>query len=329
MNTTLRTLCTRLCLAASTITALEATASAAPVDVYVTIDRMKAVLTTERSGGNTRDEVYVAIAGRLPWGVNYIDRLPTPDDYYGLHSGESTQTVGWTNQDGAPVGAPVIWAGKLDHGQVAAFTVHLGEQDNKDVDVIKSISLAIVGRLAGFIPLPFVGSVLSNLADAAQSIPVDATDDMLGTFIVTIRNDNGAISTMWDPLSTTTPKTTTIKMAGDNASASFTSFGTDGAWYEYSAKVVKGQAPPVYLGQEFDACGETNLDVRNASGQLVRVAKGQRRTMPIALDGSGEFTWYCGGTREVTEPSWRDANVVEVVRAASGRGITWNLFRRR
>ncbi len=317
-----------LLLALATFAAIEQDAEAAPVDVTITLDQLTAVQTTERWGNNTRDEVYVAVAGKISTGAAHFARLPADDDYIGLHSGMNTQTFGWPNLAGGNTGTPVIWSGKLDNGQSAAFTVQLGEQDNKDVDTIKAISLAIVERLAGFIPLPYVGTVLSTLASVAQSIPVDAHDDMLGTFVVTVKNDNGTLSALFDPISTKDPVTTTVRTGTTALSATFTSFGTDASAYTYAVKVAKAAAPPRYLGVEFDQCGDSNLDVRDASGNVVRVSKGQTKTMPIALDGNGEFTWWCGGSREVTAPSWSNANFLEVRRSGTDRQITWSLYRR-
>lgn len=78
----------------------------------------------------------------------------------------------------------------------------------------------------------------------------------------------------------------------------------------------------VLIGRTRDQCDADSLNVLGTGG-FYRLAKGDRRHAPI---DAVRFEWACGPMLEASTAP-KGTNLVEGVRAATGRQIDWNLFR--
>jgi hypothetical protein len=178
------------------------------MEVSFYIDQMAAHQVTDGDSTADRDEVYILSRGSLPGGFisERLPRYPSGDDYYEFFTNRvaaSQNLAQWTNQDQAPIGKPVFWAGHLAHNQAGAFLIILGEQDNKDLAAIKQVilgSLNVLGTVVGGIAGPAgpaVTAAVSAATAAAGSLPDTTKDDVIGAFAVQFKNNDGELQTTW------------------------------------------------------------------------------------------------------------------------------------
>src|SRR2546426_6008517 len=114
--------------------------AAEPMIVTITIENMECIhISREEAipifGSNDRDEIYIQTAGEAAGGevLEHLPRFVGADDYYEFKAGWTGESRGWTNKDQIKRGKPLIWSGVLESGQKASITIHIGEQDNKDL----------------------------------------------------------------------------------------------------------------------------------------------------------------------------------------------------
>lgn len=321
-------------------------ADASPLAVAIELDDLTCQAPTERSAGNTRDEIFVD-ATALTAAGHATRRLPASrfDDYYEFWAGTVGSARGWTNQDQIPQGRPPLWEGVLQDGEAVTLMVRINEQDNKELPIVKAalqLGLAtarplILDKVApasnGSTPTPTTTSALvGGLLDAAQrlvdALPATSRDDLIGAFVVTVVNTGTTPTIAWEPIAQLTA------LPGSSPDrAAWSAAGTSDSRYVVSARVTArpgSTAPPGparYLGRETDACSADTLRIVGTTGQ-VTVRKGGTATLTPALDANKFFTWYCGSTKERARCGERSANRLWVRRAPSGRAITWGCFRR-
>jgi len=151
-------------------------------------------MTCVQSTEPGRDEVYFRIHGNSSHGL-FSRRLPRDDDYYEFNSDQTNnQNQHWTNQDQAPVGRPVLWAGHLDEGQGAEVVVFIAEQDNKELGVLRDIAKAALAALkaAGtFGGSPLATAALQGAEQLVDQIPDVRTHGIIGLFSFHFRNVPG------------------------------------------------------------------------------------------------------------------------------------------
>lgn len=166
--------------------------------------------TTSTSGDGDRDELYITRA-RLGPGTyqGVMPRLPSADDYYEAKIGKTLETssssappnvVPWTNQDGQFKGHPVVLSLVLQHGSTVTVEVNLSEQDNEELEDVKT------GLIAGFTGVAGVASAVGGYghivaavatagAAAATLIPATSFHDQIAAFTVGFTNQCGYIQT--------------------------------------------------------------------------------------------------------------------------------------
>ncbi len=341
--------------------------STAPDKSLIVEVEMKGLLATqiteERGPGNDRDETYLAISGQTPQGAPDM-RLPLGkdnDDYYEFtnytqRTDEPTDV--WTNLDQRDVGYPRIWNGKLLVGQTAYFQVMVMEQDNKDLkrireaamygcDLIPTSGLPTGGADGGTSSATGMDGGLSG-RDAqvagckwlAGQIPDKTQDDVIGTFQVTVKNEDGELKV--DTLPVTLPgiASTTRQSAFGAADITYKEaqlldgklvdvFLMNGANSNYRAdvavKVTPGITNPLrYIGNTNDECSNDWFYVNGIDGQVVVSKGGPQADLPIA---SQEISYYCGSSRETNPRCDGRTNHVKVWRDATGRGVHWSCFK--
>jgi hypothetical protein len=53
----------------------------------------------------------------------------------------------------------------------------------------------------------------------------------------------------------------------------------------------------VYLGSTLDNCGG-QLSMKDRAGKWVRIPRGSKTSVDVAIDGGGYWRWRCGVTKE-------------------------------
>jgi hypothetical protein len=296
----------------------------ADIQAVVTIDKMYCQRPTE-TGLNDRDEVYMIVNTHSPKGPS-SKRLPRKDDYYEFFQNTHGEDRGWTNQDQVRQGKPILWKGNLAPGQSAHIFVVIGEQDNKDLAAIGRVLLKIAEIAAGGAGIVFgqpeaaaaVAGALEKISGAIE----DSKDDVIGSFGLLLKNENGQLKKMWVAGKYTTE-------AGTN-SGDFKCHGTSHSSYDVTAHVSQDHVAPdtptpkrrIYLGTEIDRCGETSLRVQSVNG-TVEVHKGETKEVQVP---SKRFWWMCADSKEwTTAPD--STNLVIVTRGYGDRKITWKCYR--
>lgn len=166
--------------------------------------------TTSTSGDGDRDELYITRARLGPGDYQGVmPRLPSSDDYYEAKIGKTLQTssssappnfIPWTDQDGQFQQHPVVLSLVLQHGATVTVEVNLSEQDNEELDDIKT------GLIAGFTGVAGVASAVGGYghivaavatagAAAATLIPATSFHDHIAAFTVGFKNQCGYIQT--------------------------------------------------------------------------------------------------------------------------------------
>ena len=162
----------------------------ANLNVEILIDRLTCnALSYEQAPGNSRDEVYITVAGNTPSGQNLKSRLPrykSGDDYYEFFQGSTSKGNSWSNQDQAPVGPPRIWAGILKPDESAKFLVKLGEQDNKTFAFLKALFSFLDNEYVkkGAEYVSWGTKALEWVKKLASYLPINDKDDIIGAFYV-------------------------------------------------------------------------------------------------------------------------------------------------
>jgi hypothetical protein len=172
--------------------------------VTLDIPKMTVNQTTSTSGDGDRDELYISI-GRLGPGTDTKQtRLPSADDYYEAHNGETVTPGpnGWTNKDQAFVNSPVLYKATLGHNQVVDLAVAVQEQDNSDLKDIKAGIITAMHTVAGVAGAvggygAIVAAVAEGVAGAAQLIPNTKNHDVIGFVGLRLTNKCGYIQTTW------------------------------------------------------------------------------------------------------------------------------------
>lgn len=162
-------------------------AGAGAIYVRVTIARMHCLKPTD----NSRDEVYVLVAGRSPQG-NIARRLPSDDDYYGWTDNQANY---WWNQKEAQQPRPLLGGFWLAQGQSAQLAISLADQDNKAFNVVTRIAegVAALALVAGEVDAAVVMEALAGVLSQFG----DKEDDHLGAFTVSVLNDGGKLAVTW------------------------------------------------------------------------------------------------------------------------------------
>ncbi len=293
------------------------------LQVTITVDTMLCIKPTDGPGPvNDRDEVYFVVKCTGPGKADAARRLPANDDYYEFKKGTHGEKTGWTNQNQMKQGNPILWAGNLANGEICQVLVVVGEQDNKDLPKIAR-TVAAVGAVAtpivgDFFGAGAAGKKIGEYLDKIQKLIKDNPDDVIGSFSVSVKNDNNKLVVEYVAGDKT-------KMGKDGSFQARGDGSYDGTVKATSALVKAGTPVPkrrVYLGEEVDRCSETVLKVKETGG-MVEVRKGESKEVYIA---DPRITWFCGSSEEkaTLRPS---TNLVVVEREKDGRKITWKCYR--
>lgn len=314
--------------------AMPAAKVGAPIDVQLRLSQMQCVsLSREEGMNNDRDEVYIYVRGNTRAGL-VGERFPLHfngeqgDSYYEFYTNKAnTQDADWTNHDQVPVGRPVLWSGRVDPGQTVEFLVTLMEQDNGDLSSIKK-SLQDGLKLAGELySQPQYNAIVSAAKDLAAKVPDIKGHELIGSFMVQIANNNGALATTWLPVvgALNDGKSPAVQgvAAREKAQAAMFDMAVGGGSGQYVVIPSVAEAPVVprryYIGRDTDRCGEGLLAVEGADG-FYHVDKGKRGWVPLK---EPRTRWYCD-TSEEWATLRTGANLVEAIRSGSDdRKITW------
>ena len=170
--------------------------------VKIAIEKMHCIRPTENGWINDRDELYIAVAGKTPAG-SLKKRLPRNDDYYEFWEGTRGEKRGWTNQNQRKQGKPVIWEGELENGESADFLINIGEQDNKNLPIFKKIGQKILEYLSKASEEnneDKYGMYITSAKYLIDFLPASDKDDIIGTFLMRVKNYGGRISVTYDDL---------------------------------------------------------------------------------------------------------------------------------
>ena len=98
-----------------------------------------------------------------------------------------------------------------------------------------------------------------------------------------------------------------------------------------SAATLRAGSPrtqEVFLGVEIDQCSGV-LSVLDRAGKWVRVARGKKTLIDVAITGAGYWSWRCGTTREKSrgEPNYRPrVKRLKVTHSTENREIRWECY---
>jgi hypothetical protein len=246
----------------------------------------------------------------------------------------------------------VLWAGLLADNEAAEVFVAICEQDNRDLGKIRD-ALKAGKQLfdAAFAPL-VTGDVVAKSIDGAvdkliDAIPDVVADDVIGAFVVHVRNQNNKLEVGIAPWPAYTVQngrsgaTTTINgqslvrgtlPSQGHRAAELRFEATQQGLYRgvVTARIVDTFIDEQYelLGTETDHCGEGALFV-GGSNNMVRINQGQSN-VPVDVPNN-RFYWYCGeANARDDDKDWTTAPVATdfvLVSRGANRRITWNCYR--
>lgn len=176
--------------------------------VRLEIPQLYVESTTSTSGDGDRDELYI-LRGRKGPGTyeGALPRLPAADDYYEAKNGKTLRNgpsgspsniIPWTNQDEQFEAHPVLLNIVLKHGETVTIESNLSEQDNEELDDIRTglitafTGVAAVASAVGGYGYVVAGAATAG-AGAAALIPQTAFHDFVGSVSVTFTNECGYI----------------------------------------------------------------------------------------------------------------------------------------
>ena len=84
----------------------------------------------------------------------------------------------------------------------------------------------------------------------------------------------------------------------------------------------------VRLGVEIDQCSGS-LTVKDRTGKFVRITRGKKTTVDVAITGDGYWFWKCGSSLERSrgEPNYRQrVKRLKVTHSRENREIRWECF---
>jgi hypothetical protein len=310
-------------------------------------------------GHNDRDEVYFMVSGSSADGL-FSQRLPTLDDYYEFRAGftaVATDFRTWTNKDQSAVGRPVLWAGTLADNEAAEVFVTICEQDNRDLGPLKAALKAGKARfdaaLAPKLADPVAKSIAGAVDDLINAIPDVSADDVIGAFVVHVRNQNNNLEVGIAPwpeyqVQNALPGATTIinneslvrgTLPGSGQRSAELHFqstqqaqATQQGYYRgvVTARIVDTFTDQQYqfVGTEIDRCGADTLIVAGAN-RMVRVGQGQT---DVRVDvPNNRFYWYCGENNAANDDKdWTTAPALTdfvLVSRGAARKIEWKCYR--
>ncbi|QMW22962.1 hypothetical protein [Sandaracinobacteroides saxicola] len=191
--------------------------------------------TTSTPGDGDRDELYILRSRKGPGDfIGATPRLPGNDDYYEAKIGKTlfhgppgspANIIPWTNQDGQFENSPVILNMILKHGQTVTVVASLSEQDNEELDDIRTGLITAFTTVAGISSAVggyglIVAAAAGGAAAASGAIPQTSFHDQLGTFSTTFTNKCGYVQTTF-----VAPKTFDFGAAG-TATMNFSDINT-------------------------------------------------------------------------------------------------------
>ncbi len=173
--------------------------------VTLSIPTMNVIGTSSTTGDGDRDELYFVVHTEGPTNSDLKTvRLPGYDDYY---EAKKYQTVGpnqWTNQDEEHVAKPTIFNRTMKHGEKITLSLTAMEQDNSDLDNIKSglidamkavmaVALASNNEYGAI-----VAAVAATVAGTTGAfMPNTANHDYIGFVGLQLENKCGYVKMAW------------------------------------------------------------------------------------------------------------------------------------
>ncbi len=176
-----------------------------PLSFEASVESLTADLTTEKGGEhifdfNDRDEVFLvqrASLGTLADARMYSEELPRShveeDDYYEFFAGSTArfQDAGtWTNQDQAPMGAPILMSKTLAPCERWESLVIIGERDGASIDslmAVLSTAFSVTATIVDPALAPLVPAVMKLFEGAGG----DGVSDFIGAVYVGVMNVSG------------------------------------------------------------------------------------------------------------------------------------------
>ncbi len=167
--------------------------STAPVAFALTLDHLRIDKTTERGADETFALVTVQRNGKL----ESVTRLPGETDHWDMNDTANNDCGRNTGCDSRWKNQIPLAAGPLKSGDIVTIVVRMMEEDDGSTQSI----MPALRRGLEATGDPYAATASSILGIiTAMGLKFENTDDFLGSFYVTIRNEAGVLRTNWRPL---------------------------------------------------------------------------------------------------------------------------------